>query len=121
MENRNRAGHMPVVMDIVEHGLNGDTEKVRAYAELLLERLEKENSMHTRYLKKILAGESGKGKMYYPCEQLTDKQKGHIQLFLAGKCSDGYLMTKLGIVEWKDAEKMVAQYRKECKDEREEN
>lgn len=61
--------HLSVVMDIIENGLKGDTERVRAYAELLLERLEKENHMHTWYLKKILSGESGTGKMYYVCDE----------------------------------------------------
>jgi hypothetical protein len=48
---------------------------------------------------------------------LTEGQKHYIKLFQDGQCTDGYLMTKLGIFEWKDAQVMIGQYEKEGKDE----
>jgi hypothetical protein len=44
---------------------------------------------------------------------LTDKQRELIKLLLDDKCTDGYLMTKLGIFEWKDAQKLIDQYKRE--------
>jgi hypothetical protein len=49
-------------------------------------------------------------------EPLTVKQKQYIKLFLGdgqGKCSDGYLMRMLGVFEWKEAERMIEQYKRE--------
>jgi len=49
-------------------------------------------------------------------QPLTEKQKKHIKLFLGdgyGTCTDGYLMTKLGIYEWDEAKKLIAQYKRE--------
>jgi hypothetical protein len=49
-------------------------------------------------------------------EPLTDHQKKYIKLFLGdgyGKCTDGYLMSKLGVFEWKEAEAMIEQYKRE--------
>ena len=43
---------------------------------------------------------------------LDDNQKHYIELFVSGKCTDGYLATRLGI-SWKDAEKLIKQYKKE--------
>jgi hypothetical protein len=51
------------------------------------------------------------------CEALTEKQKALIELFKDGQCTDGYLMTKLGVFDWKDAQVMIAQYEREGKDE----
>jgi predicted DNA-binding protein YlxM (UPF0122 family) len=53
-------------------------------------------------------------------EPLTDKQKKYIKLYLGeeyGKCTEGYLMTKLGIFEWKDAQKLIEQYEREGKND----
>jgi len=44
---------------------------------------------------------------------LTNGQKHYIKLFVDNNCTDGYLMTKLGIFEWKDAMRLVEQYKKE--------
>jgi hypothetical protein len=46
-------------------------------------------------------------------DMLTDTQKHYVKLFADGQCTDGYLMTKLGIFEWKDAEKLIEQYKRE--------
>ena len=51
---------------------------------------------------------------------LTDHQKYYIKQFLGdgyGKCTDGYLMTKLGLSDWKEAEKLIEQYEREGKNE----
>jgi hypothetical protein len=53
----------------------------------------------------------------YDDEPLTDKQKMYIKLFLDRQCTDGYLMTKLGIFEWKDAQALIERYEKEGKNE----
>lgn len=44
---------------------------------------------------------------------LTAKQREYIKLFLAGECTDGYLMTRLGIFPWSKAMEMINQYRRE--------
>jgi len=88
--------YMATIMDIVEHGLSGDTEKVRAYAELLLERLEQDNHRSVGYLRKILAGENGKGPTYQVCENkpICDHDKSSRYLCLwchevaCNKCSE---------------------------------
>lgn len=44
---------------------------------------------------------------------LTEGQKHYIKIFVDGKCTDGYLMTKLGIFDWKDAQRLIERYKKE--------
>lgn len=46
-------------------------------------------------------------------EPLTIYQKKLIALYLKGQCSDGYLMTNLKVSRWKDAEKLIEQYKRE--------
>jgi len=51
---------------------------------------------------------------------LDEKQKKYIKLFLGdghGKCTDGYLMTKLGLSDWDEAKKLIEQYEREGKNE----
>jgi hypothetical protein len=48
---------------------------------------------------------------------LTEGQKALIKLFLGEQCTDGYLMTKLGIFDWKDAQVMIEQYEREGRNE----
>jgi bacterioferritin (cytochrome b1) len=52
--------HGATVLSIIEHSLTGDTTKARAYAELLLEKLEEnDDDMTAWHLKKILDGNTG--------------------------------------------------------------
>lgn len=55
-------------LDIVQYGLEGDTEKVRQYSELLLQGLERdEQEIIVNHLKKVLKGD--KGQMIYLAEK----------------------------------------------------
>lgn len=49
--------HWSTIFDIVEHGISGDAEKCRAYAELLIQRLESSgDSRRAKRLREILQG-----------------------------------------------------------------
>lgn len=59
-------------------------------------------------------------KMQEATEPLTETQKKYISLFKGkeyAQCTDGCLMTELGMFDWKEAEKLIAQYEREGKHE----
>jgi hypothetical protein len=50
-----KMAHWSTVLDIIQHGIDGDQEKVKAYAGLLLEKLqENDDEVPARYLKDLL-------------------------------------------------------------------
>lgn len=65
-------GHPPnwaTLLDIIEAGIDGDTARCRAYAELLLERSGEETAF-TRHLKRLLEGNRDRGVRLYPAETM---------------------------------------------------
>ena len=78
-------------------------ERDQTYAQLIRKReLTALQTRHAELLEKV------KGEQ----KPLTDTQKKYVKLFLAGQCTDGYLMTKLGF-EWKEVDKLIEQYKRE--------
>jgi hypothetical protein len=99
-----------------------DQELLKEAMELLgryhdeLERMLRRDQFYGQYvrLKELTELEEKTGRFLKKEEKpLTDRQKQLIKLFLDGKCTGGYLLTRIGVWEWKDAERLIEQYRME--------